>query len=131
MGTSTPPDVLEQRTTMLLKAVEVLLEELATLSREDWEKLPDLKKRKVVVAGHLRHSRAAAEAAGAPVAPIESLVANLDQQSQDNIRARLDLIGKQILALQELGQYWRECQQVSFRRASGRPLGNDAAAIQT
>ena len=123
------PNILDRRGKLLLGAVEVLLEELATLSREDWEKLPDLKKRKVVVASHLRRSRAEAEAAGAPVAPIESLVANLDNQSQDNIRARLDLIGKQIGALQELGQYWRECLQVSLRRTSNRPLGTDASLI--
>lgn len=123
------PNILDRRGKLLLGAVEVLLEELATLSREDWEKLPDLKKRKVVVASHLRRSRAEAEAAGAPVAPIESLVANLDNQSQDNIRARLELIGKQIGALQELGQYWRECLQVSLRRTSNRPLGTDASLI--
>jgi hypothetical protein len=122
MGIREPSEVLDQRTTLLLTAVEVLLEELATLSRESWEKLPDLKKRKVVVAGHLRRSRAAAEAAGAPFAPIESLIANLDNQSQNGIRARLDLIGRQIVALQELGQYWRECQQVSFRPPSNRHL---------
>jgi hypothetical protein len=126
---TTQPNAPDQRDALLLSAVEVLLEELATLSGEDWEKLPELKMKKVVVAMHLRRSRAEAKVAGTTVAPIESLVASLENQSQQDIRSRLDLIGKQIVALQELGQYWRECQRVSFLGTGNRPLGNNASLV--
>ena len=84
--------VRDQRTALLLEAIELLVEEIAVLAARDWEKLPDLKKRKVVAASGLRRLRAETEAAdGAPITSIESLIADLEEQSQRNIRARLDL----------------------------------------
>jgi hypothetical protein len=122
--------VRDQRTALLLEAIELLVEEIAVLAARDWEKLPDLKKRKVVAASGLRRLRAETEAAdGAPITSIESLIADLEEQSQRNIRARLDLIGNQILVLQEISLYLREALHVTLRHSSNRPLGNDGPLV--
>jgi hypothetical protein len=118
----------DQRTALLLEAVGLLVEELALLATQDWEKLPDLKKRKVVAASRLRRLRAETEAAdGAPARTLESLIEDLDVLSQGQIRSRLAVIGNQMLALQELSLYLLEAQHINLRRTASRPLGNGSA----
>jgi hypothetical protein len=93
--------------------------ELSTLSNRQWEALPELKKKKVVLAGRLGQF----EWPPGPMHPelfdlktLKSLVTDLENHSRQRIQVQLELIGTQILALQELRQYWRECQSVSFRK---------------
>lgn len=125
---SNPPASPNQRTALLLEGVGLLVEELALLATQDWEKLPDLKKRKVVAASRLRRLRAETEAAdGAPVPMLESLIEDLEALSQGQIRTRLAVIGNQMLALQELSLYLLESQHVSLRRTTSRPFGNGSA----
>lgn len=119
-----------RRTDLLLEAVELLVDELALLATEQWDRLPELKKKKVVTASRLRRLRAESGAAdGVPSGSIESLIADLEGQSRNGIRARLELIDRQILALQELSLYWRECLSVSLDRAAQRPLGSGGTVV--
>ncbi|MCE0521927.1 MAG: hypothetical protein LV480_03350 [Methylacidiphilales bacterium] len=101
------------------EAAELLVSELSTLSSQEWEKLPDLKKKKVVLAGRLRQF----EWPSGPADPkpfelmaLKTLVTDLESHSREKIQAQLDLIRNQIQALQDLHQYWRESLSVSFRK---------------
>jgi hypothetical protein len=114
-------DELRKRALLLREVVELLIEELAALSNNQWEDLPDLKKEKVILAGRLQAFNRASEPTEEPsdFGTLESLIADLEDQSRQKIEFQLDLIGKQILALQELHQYWRECLSVSFQKFYG------------
>jgi hypothetical protein len=122
-------NLLNLRSALLMEAIDLLLEELAALATRNWEKLPELKKKKVVAAARLRRMRAETEAAdGAPADALESLVANLEAQSQHQMRVRLALIDHQLVALQDLSLYLRESMHVTLGRTANRPLGLGGAA---
>ncbi len=118
-----------RRNALMLEAAKVLVDELALLAAQDWEKLPELKKQKVVAASQLRALRAEIGAAdGAPSPALESLLGHLENKSQEQIRARLSLIGNQILALQELSLYLRESLHVTLRLTSSGSLASGGRA---
>ena len=120
------PALLGDRTALMLEAARLLVDELALLARQDWEALPDLKKRKVVAASRLRRLRAEMAAAdGVPSPAIEMLIAELEAKSKGQIRERLDFIDNQILALQELSLYLHESLHVTMQPAAN--LGNGGA----
>ena len=123
---SESPAPLGERTALMLEAARLLVDELALLAGQNWEELPDLKKRKVIAASQLRRLRAETGAAdGVPSPALESLIEDLEAKSKGQIRARLDLIGNQILALQELSLYLHESLHVSMQPAAN--LGNGSA----
>jgi hypothetical protein len=110
--------------------VAILRTEISALSNESWDRLPEMKKAKVVLASRLLQLKAEAETADREaVDGIESLIDELEDQSHRKIQARIELIGKQVLALQELHLYWLECLHLSFRKFTKRPLGNDASIV--
>jgi len=119
-----PPEVPNERTTLLQEAARLLLDELLLIADQKWEELPELKKKKVVAAAGLRRLRAETESAdGVPSPALEDLIAELEERSQRQIRARLDLIGYQILALQELSLYLHESLHVSMQpKARGNKM---------
>ena len=120
-----PPDAFGERTGLMLEAAGLLVDELALLAAQNWEALPALKKRKVVAASRLRRLRAETEAAdGVPSPGLETLIAELEEKSKGQIRARLDFIGHQILALQELSLYLRESLHVTMQPKANGSLGN-------
>jgi len=93
--------------------------ELSILAEQKADELPELKKKKVVLASRL------GQAAQMPLLPhpdafdlaaLASLVEAVEAQSRQEIRSHLDLLGKRLLALQEEHQYWRECLNVSFAK---------------
>ena len=109
----------------MLEAANLLVDELALLAAQNWEALPDLKKRKVVAASRLRRLRAETEAAdGVPSPALEILIEELEMKSRRQIRARLDLIDHQILALQELSLYLHESLHVTMQPKANGSLGN-------
>ena len=122
---SLPYALPDERTALLLEAARLLADELALLAAQDWEKLPVLKKLKVVTASRLRRLRTEAGAAdGAPNPALESLIAEFESKSRSQIHARLDVIGNQILALQELSLHLHETLHVTLQPVTNRPLGN-------
>ncbi len=125
---SNPSDVPGERTALLQEAARLLLDELLLLADQKWDELPELKKKKVVTASRLRRLRAETESAdGRPSPALEGLIEQLEENSQRQIRARLDLIGNPILALQELSLYLHESLHVSMRPAANRSPGNGGA----
>ena len=119
------PNTLGERTVLMLEAAGLLVDELALLAAQNWEALPDLKKRKVVAASRLRRLRAETEAAdGVPSPALEMLIGELEVKSRRQIRVRLDLIGHQILALQELSLYLHESLHVTMQPKANGSLGN-------
>lgn len=117
-----------ERAALVMEAAQLLVEELEMLAAQNWEALPDLKKRKVAVASRLRRLRAEMEAAdGEPSPALETLIADLEAKSRSQIYARLDLIGNQILALQELSLYLHESLHVSMQPRANGSLGNGGA----
>ncbi len=97
---------------LVREAVEVLLAELAVIAEHRWADLPDVKKRKVVVASRLR----ALPGEEPSLVPQQLLTILLGLESQTRRQAELfvERSGRQILALQEARQYCVECASVSF-----------------
>jgi hypothetical protein len=101
------------------QAIELLRWELSTLSNRNWQDLPELKKKKVVLASRLREIEATPGLTGRELAEslrLKSQISDLEAQSRQKIQGQIDLIGNQILALQELHQYCLECLNISFRK---------------
>lgn len=108
-----------------MEAVDILVKELSILLRQDWDRVPDLKKEKVVFASRF-HATPASSSSTQRVSDeaVAAIVTRLDDRSQQEIQIRLDLIVHQIVALQELHFYWHECRNISFRKVTREPVGN-------
>lgn len=107
---------IDARTVLLGEAVELLRGELSILSNATWEDLPELKKKKTVLAARLREVNWAYSPRPVDWLLLKTQIADLEDQLRQKIEARLKLIGNQILALQEQNLYWRECLSISFRK---------------
>jgi hypothetical protein len=106
----------DNKTLLLRETVELLMEELSALSNSKWEDLPELKKKKVILASRLREIDWTPGTSPVDWLLLKSQISDLENQSRQKIDGQLDLIGNQILALQELHQYWLECLNISFRK---------------
>ena len=125
---SVQPASPNDRNALMLEAAKILVDELGVLASQNWEELPDLKKRKVIAASRLRRLRAEIEAADGPPSPaLESLIEDLETKSRRQIRARLDLIGNQIIALQELSLFLKETLHVTLLARPNRGPGSSSA----
>jgi hypothetical protein len=115
-----PHPAAQERVSLFTEVVEVLTEELSTLASRKWEDLPDLKKKKVVLAHRLKAvnwSPAPLEREAFDLMKLKTLIVELEEHSRQKIQSHLELLGHQIFALQEQHLYWRECLNVSFRRS--------------
>jgi hypothetical protein len=109
----------DPRKALLIHTVELLIDELALLARQDWEMLPELKKSKTVVASQLRRIRAETEAAdGAPIEHLEALISDLEIMVRAEVASRLKVVDKQLFALKNLSLYLRESFFVKLGRHS-------------
>ena len=107
----------DPRKALLIHTVELLIDELALLSRQDWEMLPELKKSKTLVASKLRRIRAETEAAdGAPIEHLETLISDLENIVRERVASRLEVVDKQLFALKNLSLYLRESFFVKLGR---------------
>lgn len=106
-----------QRCFLLSQAIDLLRSELTALSGPTGENLPELKKEKVVLASRLHELPSASAAMESPdLVTLKSQISDLEEESRRKIENHLELIGRQIVALQDQHQYWRECLNVSFRK---------------
>jgi hypothetical protein len=120
-------DHYDPRKVLLIHTVELLIDELALVSSQDWAMLPELKKSKTVVASKLRRMRAETEAAdGAPIEHLEDLISDLEIMVREQLVARLELVDKQLFALKDLSLYLRESFFVKLGRSSERSASNGA-----
>jgi hypothetical protein len=115
---SFPNPAPKKEISLLKEAVEVLLAEILAATEHKSDDLPELKKRKVALVSHLNQvdwSSKASAAENFDLTAIRTLIAELEAQSRQQIQRHLELIGNQLLALQDESLYWRECMNVSFR----------------
>jgi hypothetical protein len=97
----------------------LLLAEISALTKRQWEDVPGLKKKKVILASRLREldlTSGPIEEEPYDLRMLKSLVADLEDHYRVKVEQQLGLIDNQVLALQELHQYWREDLNVSFRK---------------
>jgi hypothetical protein len=114
-----PHPAVHGRVSLLTEVVGVLVEELATLSARKWEDLPDLKKKKVILASRLSAvdwSPRPLEREAFDLMTLRKLITELENHSRQKIQRHLEFIGTQLFALQDQHLYWRECLSISFRR---------------
>lgn len=107
------------KTLLLREAVDLLQKELSALSNRQWDDLPELKKKKVVLASRMRKftlTPSPMDREPFDFIRLKSLIRDLEDQSRQKIQVQLDLIGNQIIALQELHQYCMECRSISFQK---------------
>jgi hypothetical protein len=101
-----------------MHTVELLIDELALLSTQDWDMLPELKKSKTITASDLRRMRAETEAAdGAPIEHLEDLISDLEEMVRDQVATRLKVVDKQLYALKNLSLFLRESFFVKLGRS--------------
>jgi hypothetical protein len=92
---------------------------LDALTNRQEAEAPELKRKKVVLASRFRKVNWQSPPAGwdaFDLRKLKDLVTRLESQSRDKIQSELDALGQQIVAMQDLHQYWRESLSVSFQR---------------
>src|ERR1700691_4944830 len=118
---SKPSQIQELRTrvSLLREVVELLIWELSTISNRQWENLPELKKKKVVLASRLGEfdwKPRPTDQGPFDLTMLKSLITDLEDQSRQKVQGQFDLFANQILTLQDQHQYWLECLSISFQK---------------
>ncbi len=114
-------DELSKKTLLLREVVELLMWELSAISNRRWEDLPELKKKKGVLAGLLRQydwTPAPEDQEPLDLVMLRSQISDLEYQSRQKIQIQLQMIKTQINCLQGQKQYWMECLNLYFRQYS-------------
>jgi hypothetical protein len=114
-----PKDDLSKRIQLLREVVELLMWELSAISNRKWEDLPELKKRKSVLADRLRQydwTTTSDDSEPLDLVMLKSQIADLEYQSGQKVKVQLQMIQGQINALQGQRQYWSECLNIYFRQ---------------
>ena len=105
---------MSKRTLLLREVVELLMWELSAISDRKWEELPELKKKKLLLADRLRkYDWTPGPEAHAPMDLI---------MLKSQISVQLQMIRGQINALQGQKEYWLECFNSYFRHHAPEPV---------
>jgi len=110
---------LSERTALLREVVELLMWELSAISNRKWEELPELKKKKGVLADRLRQydwTPGTEDSEPLDLVMLKSQIADLEYQSKQKIQVHLKTIRVQIDGLQNQKQYWLECLNTYFKQ---------------
>jgi len=95
--------------------------ELSAISNRKWEDLPELKKKKGILAGRLRQydwKPGPQDQEPLDLIMLRSQILDLEYQSRQKIQVQLQMIKGQINSLQGQRQYWLECLNIYFRQYS-------------
>jgi len=112
-------DELSKKTLLLREVVELLMWELSAISNRKWEDLPELKKKKGILAESLRRydwTPGTQDQEPIDVTMLKAQIADLEYQSRQKIQVQLQVIKGQLNALQGQKQYWLECLNIYFRK---------------
>ena len=93
--------------------------ELSAISNRNWEELPELKKKKGILADHLRQydwTPGPPDQEPIDVTMLKAQIADLEYQSRQKVQVQLQTIKRQINSLQDQKQYWLECLNIYFRQ---------------
>ena len=114
-------DESSKRTLLLREVVELLMWELFAISNRKWEDLPELKKKKGVLADRLRQydwTPGPRDEESLELTMLRSQISDLEFQSGRKIQVQLEMIKGQINSLQGQKQYWLDCLNIYFRQYS-------------
>jgi hypothetical protein len=117
---SAKDDDLRQRTLLLREVTELLMWELATISDRKWEDLPELKKRKGLMADRLREfdwTPGPEEHESLDLLMLKSQITDLEYQSSQKIAVQLKMIRQQLDVLRNQKQGWLNCVSGYFPAA--------------
>jgi hypothetical protein len=112
-------DEMKKRTQLLREVVELLMWELSAISNRKWEDLPELKKKKGILADRLREydwTPGPPDQEPFDLTMLKAQIADLEYQSRQKIQVQLRMIKGQLDALQGQKQYWLECLNIYFRK---------------
>lgn len=112
-------DEVSQKTLLLREVVELLMWELSAISNRRWEDLPELKKKKGILATRLRKydwAQNPKEEEPIDLTVLRSQISDLEYQSKQKIQVQLQMIKGQINSLQSQKQYWLDCLNIYFRQ---------------
>jgi len=110
---------MSERTALLREVVELLMWELSAISSRKWEDLPDLKKKKGLLADRLREydwTPGIDENESLDLVMLKSQISDLEYQSKQKLKVHLKTIRVQIDSLQNQKQYWLECLNIYFKQ---------------
>ncbi len=114
-------DELSKKTFLLREVVELLMWELNAISNRKWEDLPELKKKKTVLAEQLRQydwTPCSQDQEPIDVSMLKAQIADLEYQSRQKVKVQMQMIQGQLDALQGQKQYWLDCLNIYFRNYS-------------
>jgi hypothetical protein len=95
--------------------------ELNAISNRKWEDLPELKKKKTVLAEQLRQydwTPCSQDQEPIDVSMLKAQIADLEYQSRQKVKVQMQMIQGQLDALQGQKQYWLDCLNIYFRNYS-------------
>jgi hypothetical protein len=110
---------IAQRILLLREVAELLMWELSAISSRKWEELPELKKKKEVLAERLKQydwTPDPREIEPLDIVMLKSQIGDLEYQSRRKVQVQLQVIRGQIDALQGQKQYWLDCLNIYFRQ---------------
>lgn len=93
--------------------------ELSAISNRKWEDLPELKRKKGILAERLRQydwTTSPDDVEPLDIVMLKSQISDLEYQSKQKVQVQLQMIKGQINALQGQKQYWSECLNIYFRQ---------------
>jgi hypothetical protein len=111
-------DEQSKKTFLLREVVELLMWELSAISNRRWEDLPELKKKKGVLAEQLRQydwTPGSQDQEPIDVSMLKAQIADLEFQSRQKIKVQMQMIQGQLNSLQGQKQYWLDCLNIYFR----------------
>jgi hypothetical protein len=111
-------DEQSKRTFLLREVVELLMWELNAISNRKWEDLPELKKKKGLLAEQLRQydwTPGTQDQEPIDVSMLKAQIADLEYQSRMKIQVQMQMIKGQLNSLQGQKQYWLDCLNIYFR----------------
>ena len=114
-------DEVSKKTLLLREVAELLMWELAAISNRKWEDLPELKKRKGVLANQLRqHDWTVDPESPEPLdmVMLRSQIKDLEYQSRKKVQVQLQMIKGQISALTAEKKSWLGCLSIYSKQFS-------------
>jgi len=108
----TPEDELRTRTTLLRQVTELLMWELITISDRKWEDLPELKRKKSLMADRLREfdwTPGPEDNESLELLMLKSQITDLEYQSKQKISVQLEMVRRQLDVLRDQKQGWLQC----------------------
>jgi hypothetical protein len=112
---------LSKKTLLLREVVELLMWELSAISNRKWEDLPELKKKKSILAERLRQfdwTPGPQDLEPLDLIMLKSQIADLEYQSRQKVNVQLQMIRGQINSLQAQQQSWLDCINIYSRQSS-------------